>query len=331
VAVDGKVVWAEGFGEADVASHRAVTTSTEFRIGSVSKALTAACAATLVDAGKLDLDAPVQRYVPSFPVKPWPITARELGAHTGGIRHYNAREPETNKHYDSVTASLAIFARDPLLYEPKTHFFYSSFGINLLSAEIEGAAGEPFLDTMRTHVTGPLALTHTEPDKVRARIPDRTTFYVRNGDGTVSVAPEVDNSYKWASGGYLSTPRDLVRFGSALLSPGLLTPASLRLLFTEQRTRDGAGTGYGFGFELGSGRLDGHRAKHDRRWVGHRGDAVGGETSLRMWPDKRLVIALAANANAHADRKSGTYRSAELIGDVFADALVAEQAAASKP
>ena len=87
VARKGTVVWSEGFGLADVESGVPVTPLTRFRAGSVSKVLTAAGVAKLVEEGRLDLDAPVQRYVPEFPKKPWPITTRQLAAHTAGIRH----------------------------------------------------------------------------------------------------------------------------------------------------------------------------------------------------------------------------------------------------
>src|SRR6058998_493605 len=92
VSVNGKLVWSEGFGYADAARKRPVTRETQFRIGSVSKPLTATAVALLYEQGKLDLDAPVQRYVPSFPDKGHPITTRLLAGHLAGIRHYKDRE-----------------------------------------------------------------------------------------------------------------------------------------------------------------------------------------------------------------------------------------------
>src|SRR6266849_3757702 len=134
VAVDGKLVWSAAFGYADLARHAWVTRTTMFRIGSVSKPLTAVALAQLVEQGTLDLDAPVQRYVPSFPEKPCPVTTRELAGHLAGIRHYQGDEFLSNTPYPSVTAGLAIFERDSLLFEPGTRFSYSSYGFNLISA-----------------------------------------------------------------------------------------------------------------------------------------------------------------------------------------------------
>ena len=98
VAVNRQVVWSEAFGYADLAHHTPVTAETQFRIGSVSKPITATAVALLYEQGRLDLDAPVQRYVPSFPLKAYPITTRELAGHLAGIRHYQDDEFLSDRH-----------------------------------------------------------------------------------------------------------------------------------------------------------------------------------------------------------------------------------------
>ena len=116
VAVDGKIVYSEGFGYADLEQRVPIWPTTKFRIGSISKPLTAVGLMELVQAGKVDLDAPVQKYVPSFPDKGAVITVRMIGGHLGGIRHYRGDEFLIQKHYDSVLEALQIFENDPLLY-----------------------------------------------------------------------------------------------------------------------------------------------------------------------------------------------------------------------
>src|SRR5882762_11044476 len=155
VAVDGRIVWSEAFGYADLAAKRTATPATQFRIGSVSKPLTATAIAQLFETGKLDLDAPVQRYVPSFPKKGAPITTRLVGGHLAGIRHYQGDEFTLNRHFATVTEGLSIFANDTLLFPPGTRFSYSSYGFNLLGAVVEGASGENFLAYMSRHVFKP--------------------------------------------------------------------------------------------------------------------------------------------------------------------------------
>ncbi|HKE89219.1 MAG TPA: serine hydrolase domain-containing protein [Gemmatimonadales bacterium] len=289
VAVDGQLVWSAAFGYADVARHARVTRTTMFRIGSVSKPLTSTAVVQLVVGGKVDLDAPVQHYVPSFPQKPWPVTTRELAGHLAGIRHYQGNEFLLNTPYPSVTAGLAIFENDSLLFEPGRRFSYSSYGFNLISAVVEGASGEKFLAYMGAHVIRPLSLTHTAPDRVDSLIPDRTTFYDPDTvHGGFQVAPQVDNSYKWAGGGFLSSAEDLVRFASALDHPGFLPQSALDLLFTSQKTRDGQVTGYGVGWFVRTDSL-GHRR------VFHGGGSVGGTTAFGMDRDAHVAFALTSN------------------------------------
>src|SRR5881628_128166 len=288
VGVDGKVVWSEGFGYADVGRDVSVTAETQFRIGSVSKPLTAAAVALLYERGKLDLDAPVQRYIPSFPDKGYPITTRQLAGHLAGIRHYQGDEFVLNRRFASVREGLEIFERDSLLFPPGTRFSYSSYGFNLISAVIEGAAREEFLRYMTRNVFRPLHMTHTAPDRADSVMPRRTAFYVADSGSQFRAAPPVDLSYKWAGGGFLSTAEDLVKFGSALLRPGFLKAETLDLLFTSQHTSAGDPTGYGIGWFVSTDSL-GHR------WVFHGGGSVGGTTAFGLDRDSRVVVAILSN------------------------------------
>jgi len=288
VAVDGRIIWSEAFGYADLEAKRRATPETQFRIGSVSKSLTADAVAQLYEAGKLDLDAPVQRYVPTFPDKGAPITTRLLGGHLAGIRHYKGDEFTLNKPFPNVTAGLSIFQNDSLVAPPGTRFSYSTYGFNLVSAVVEGASGEPFLTYMSRHVFKPLGMKHTAPDKNDSAIVNRTRFYERTDSGQFVRAPTVDNSYKWAGGGFISTAEDLVKFGSAHLAAGYLKASSLELLFTPQHTTAGQETPYGIGWFVTTDTL-GHR------YVYHGGGSVGGTTAFGVDRDSRVVIALVTN------------------------------------
>jgi len=131
----------------------------------------------------LDLDAPVQRYVPSLPDKGHPITTRLLAGHLAGIRHYKDREFFLNRRFATVLDGLTIFQDDSLLVPPGTRFSYSSYAWNLVSAVVEGASGDDFLQYMSAHVFRPLGLTHTAPDRSDSLIPGRTQFYDRDSAG----------------------------------------------------------------------------------------------------------------------------------------------------
>ncbi len=285
VAVDGALVWAQAFGYADLATRLPVCLTTRFRIGSVSKPLTAAGLALLVERGQLNLDAPVQTYLPDFPEKGAVITTRLLAGHLSGIRNYRGREILSTKPFNSLRAGLKLFEDDPLESPPGTKFSYCSYNYNVIGAIMEAVTQQSFLDFMEKNVIGPANLAHTcadhggDPDASVAR------FYETQATGKYLMAPSVDHSYKWPAGGFLSTAEDLARFGSALLQAGLLKPASRQLLFTPQGTKDGTPTGYGIGWFV------------EPEFVHHGGDSVGGASILLLHPGSRTVVAITSNGS----------------------------------
>lgn len=285
-----EVLWSQGLGYADLTHGVIVTPLTKFRVGSVSKPIAAAAVAHLIEAGALDLDAPVQDYVPTFPEKRWPVTTRQAAGHLAGIRHYRGMENFSAIRYRSVLAGLAIFEDDSLESEPGVEYSYSSYGWNLVSAVVEGASGVPFLSYMDSVVFRPLGMRHTTADHTDSIVAHRTRFYVRGGDGRVLNAPHVDNSYKWAGGGFLSTPEDLLRFAAAHAQPGYLRRETLELLFASQRLRNGGETGYGIGWRN-------YSDARGERVVGHSGGSVGGTTILTLNRDTGLIVAIVANVS----------------------------------
>lgn len=288
VGTKEKVLWAQGFGYADLETKQPVSPQSKFRIGSVSKSLTSLAVGKLVQDGKLNLDAPVQQYVPGFPPKKYPITSRQLATHTAGIRHYGPNDGlECLKRYKSVQEGLAIFKDDSLLFKPGTAYNYSTYGYNLLSAVIEGASGTDYLSYMQAAVFAPLGMTNTSADYSDSIVVNRVRFYEHMQSRLVN-ANQVDNSYKWAGGGLLSTPSDLVKAGRALLSGNFLKPETTALLVTPQLLADGKNTNYGFGWRTGTD-------SKGRRVIHHGGTIDGGRTFLLLYPDDDLIVAITAN------------------------------------
>ena len=147
----------------DVESRTPVTPLTRFRLGALSKPLTAVAAALLHDRGRLDLDAPVQRYVPAYPKKQWMVTTRQLMGDVAGVHRIRGDNNDAmpGGHCDSVGEAVAMLADDPLLFEPGTQHRYSVWGWVLVSGVVEGAAGEPFPRFMIREVFEPLAMKRT--------------------------------------------------------------------------------------------------------------------------------------------------------------------------
>ena len=297
VAVDGKLVWAEGFGVADLEQCVPVTPKTKFRIGSTSKPLTSAAVALLYDQKRLDLDAPIQHYVPGFPDKGHIITTRQLLGHLGGIRGYTEEENSKLDRdlYRSVSESIKRFKDDPLAAPPGAKWIYSTYGYVLASAAIEGASGQDFLSFMHDKVFLPLGMQDTVADESDKVILNRARWYTVVADGSYRNAPFEDLSYKWAGGGFLSTAEDLARFGSALLKPGFLKQDTLAMIFSRQKTTDGQSTKYGLGWfihDAGDGTV---------RQFEHSGGVAGSSCWLVIYPDQGVVIAWMQNANDFRD------------------------------
>ena len=288
ILVDGEIVFSEGFGYADLENRVPMWPHTKMRIGSVSKPITSVALARLYEAGILDLDAPIQQYVPNFPEKRFPITVKQVAGHLAGIRHYRNEEFLSSRRFGTIEEGLAIFRNDTLLFEPGSRYSYSSYGWNLISAVVEGASGTSFLDYMADHVFLTLGLRHTVADYTDSLIYHRTRYYEKDGNSRVINAPYVDNSYKWAGGGFLSTAEDLVRFGDAMINSDFLKPETVALFFASQTTTDGEETGYGIGWSSGT-------TEDGRYWVGHGGGSVGGTTAFTMYPDEKIVVAVICN------------------------------------
>ena len=299
VGVGGDIVWAEGFGWADLENRVPVAPGTRFRIGHASKALTSAAVGLLLEKGRLQLGDEIQTYVPAFPRKQWRVTLRQLMGHMAGVRHYrNEVDYMPSAHCDRAAEGLRSFENDPLQFEPETQSKYSTFGWILVSAAVEAASGAPVFAFMRTQIFEPLGMADTTSDSPTEPIPDQATFYYPRMSGDPSFGPElattVDYSCFAGAGGFVSTPSDLVRFGMAVSAQGgkLLQPATVRKLQTPQALASGEETEYGLGWMVETVPLAGEPtrlASHASRTL------LGGSTSFMTFPERGLVVAVTSN------------------------------------
>lgn len=320
VSVDGETVWTEGLGYADVENRVPCTRHTVMRIGSISKPIAMTTVAKLWEDGRIDLDKPIQEYVPSFPQKtfndkPVVITLRDLVSHVSGIRHYanpnktgqpaNSRDTEfaefySTKKFKTTEEALEIFKNDPLLDQPGAAYHYTTYGWTLISAAVEGASKEPFTSHLR-RLLKTLGMSNTFLDQNEPIIYNRSRFYTRDAkSGVLHNTPLVDCSYKWAGGGLISTVDDLVRFGNAMLycaqadgarhRAGYLRPETVLRLWTPHakvhnhwdRT---AFLSYGMGWNLTeSGDKPGGCAEWPPVAAYHTGGSVGGTSALVLLP-----------------------------------------------
>ena len=329
VGIGGEIVWAEGFGWADLENRVKVEPDTRFRIGTASKVLTSAGAGLLLEKGRLKLDEKIQTYVPEFPEKQWPVTLRQLMGHLAGVRTDSGDEsPLYPHHCDRPVEALEIFSDRSLLFEPGTQYHYSSYGWILVSAAVEAAAGEPFLRFMRRQVFEPLAMEHTIADRSTATADresdpntateparDRATAYFPRFAADPRYGPDLnrDVDYSCYAGAsvFLSTPSDLVRFGMAINTGKLLQPATVQLLQTPQRLASGQETGYGLGWDLETVDLSGAQTV----MIGHDGESMGGTVaSLMTFPKQGIVVSVTSNIS-YADTAGLGLKVAQAFAD----------------
>lgn len=291
ISINGEVVWSEGFGYADLEHQQPVLAGkTRFRIGSVSKTLTSAAVGKLMDMGKLDLDETIETYVPYWPKKEYTFTVKQLAGHISGIRHYNGDEFLLAENFETVEDGIGIFKDDPLLFEPGDHYSYSSYGYNLLSAAVEGASGEDFLNFMQREVFDPLGMNSTCADKNDSIILHRASFYELSPDEEAMLnARYVNNSYKWAGGGFISTTLDLLKFGEAHMKTGFLTEETLTALTTPQVLNNGSKSYYGVGWQIGG--------EGEMYRISHGGGSIGGITDFVVYPELGIVITILSNSS----------------------------------
>ena len=292
VVQDGELVWSEGFGMADLENFVPATASTLFRLGSISKPITATAILQLSERGKLDLDAEVQRYCQAFPKKEWPITTRELLGHLGGIRHYNPDgkgdiPDDSAKHFASMEESLQIFAGDALVAKPGTKFHYSTYGYTILGCVLEGAASEKYVDYVRENVFDPAGMEETRDDNFFAVVPHRSRWYHKDKAGVVQNAGVLDSSYKIPGGGLISSTDDMARFEIAIMANKLLKPATRDLMWTPQKVTDGSQNDYALGW--------GTQKKYGLALVEHTGGQQGTSTSIILVPERHAGIVVLAN------------------------------------
>ena len=298
VGIGGEIVWAEGFGWANLEKQVPVGPAMRFEIGTASVALTSAAVGLLLDKDTLHLDTEIQTYVSEFPDKQWPVTLRQLMGHTSGVRNDAGDEEPIAEHCDRTADGLKRFADGPLRFEPGTQFRFSSYGWVLLSAAVEAAANQPFFTFMQEKVFGPLGMRDTTADATTDPVPDLATSYFPRFAADPRYGPQsperFDASCFAGAGAFLSTPSDLVRFAMAINSGKLLKPATVQLLQASQRLSSGEETGYGLGWDLETVTIAGKPT----RVVGHDGTLRGGMVSSFITvPEHGITVAVTSNTS----------------------------------
>jgi len=281
VTVGDRIVWQETYGVTNLDTKTPVRTETRFRVGSLTKLITATVLMRLVEQGRVRLDDPVSRYLPDFPHGA--ITLRQLAGHLSGIRHYGQGEFINSTHYANATDSLRKFAADPLLFLPGEKYFYSSYAYNVIGAVIERVTGKSFDAAVKVLVFDPLRMSQTS----FAGDASAAAFYDKGTSGP-QPAPPVDLSDRLPAGAVVMTARDMARLLMATSGGRFLSDAARATMFTSQKTSDGKETGVGIAWRVA---VDGQ----GRTFIHHGGAVTGGRAMVVVYPRERVAVAIVTN------------------------------------
>lgn len=293
-----KIVWAAGFGMADPEKSIPATPATVYRIGSVSKLFTDIGVMQLVEKGKLDLDAPVTDYLPSFrPKNPFgkPITLRQLMSHRSGL----LREPPIGNYFDNTGPTLSqtidSLNATELVYEPGTQTKYSNAGIGVVGRVLEVTQKELFAPYLKLAVLRPMGLEKSSFSPEPEITKNLARAFMWTPDGRVFDAPTFELGMAPAGCMY-STVADLARFIHVLFKGGegpegrVLQAETLEKMWTPQFAPPGQREGFGLGFNISE--VEG------RRCIRHGGAIYGFATELEALPGEKLGVAVATTVDA---------------------------------
>jgi CubicO group peptidase (beta-lactamase class C family) len=313
VGINGEVIWSAAVGQQNIENKIAATPETIYRIGSTSKAVTSTLAATLYESGELNLEKPIAGDIENYPNKKWSFTPRQLLSHSAGIPDYEDLRIHglystlcNCKNYKSVTESLNIFNDVKLQYEPQTAYEYTSLDYILLSAYLEDIGNDDFLKLLDQRVFQRCDMYNSFGDHSAYVKGNIASFYetknhkYRNWKTFGIIPNEIDLSYKWAGGGILSTPSDLVKMGNAILTDStFLSEETQSVFFEPQRLKSGDINPQHYALGWRSYPSYKNEKFLKEVWMVHHGGISKGSMNfLVLFPDYDMVIDASINTKA---------------------------------
>lgn len=311
VVREGQPTWFHVRGVMDTASRRPVTPDTVFRIGSLTKVLTAVAVLQLWEEGRIDLDAPANEYLRAFRLtraRPGlqPATVRHLLTHTSGVGYWRRLTdllqpgPGAGVQADRLLPLAEVYRRGlPQEIEPGTKWVYSNHAFAALGQIVEDVSGRPLATFYRERVLDPLGMEHTDLECSERVWPGLATGYVVRRRGLVPVRPtEVPAP---GSGGLYSTAEDVARFLAFLLHPGgtgVLRPTTVATMFEPHFRPDERLPGMGLGFDLGR--------ESGVRTVSKSGVVAGFLGQLALAPDQGVGVVVLTNTGGLTGQGAAT-------------------------
>ena len=291
LAKDGQIVYLHAYGNARLDPSVPAAPSMRYSIGSNSKQFTATAILLLQEQGKLSLDDKVGKFIPDL-TRANEVTIRQLLSHTSGYQDYWPQDYVMPSMLQPTTARKILdeWARKPLDFEPGTKWQYSNTNYVIAGLIVEKASGQPLLQFLQQKIFAPLNMKNVA-DIDEAKLGDTDpTGYLRYGLGPLRPAPKEGFGWLFAAGELAMSAEDLAKWDIGIIDQKLLKPASYHQFETEVLLKNGLGTNYGLGVDIGS--EFGHRS------VSHTGEVSGFTSKNAVFPDDRVAVIVLTNQDA---------------------------------
>jgi len=298
------VVFSHGYGVADVETSAPVTPDMLFRLGSTTKMFTATALVGLAVEGKVDLDAPVSKYISGLDPAIGKLTANQLLSHTSGLRD---EAPMFGSHDETALGNGIHAWKAEFLFAPPGRIYsYSNPGFWLAGYLAETIAGQPYADVIAERIFTPLGMKRSTLRPTMAMTwPLAQGHEVGESGKPEVIRPAADNAASWPAGSIFSSASDLARFVSAFMNGGL-PPKVIALMSSPHANIPGSEDRYGYGLRLSVNR--------GVKWVEHGGSRAGYGSTIRMAPDRKFAVVIVANRSGSGMPKLADVISEEMLG-----------------
>ncbi|MEH6421183.1 serine hydrolase domain-containing protein [Pseudomonas sp. CGJS7] len=301
---DGKPLLRRGYGMAVLETGEAATPLSNYRLASVTKQFTAAAILLLAQDGKLSLDDPIKRWLPTLPRSADAITIRQILSHTSGLIDYEDVMGEGfdagDKQMHDLDVLRVLETQDRGYFAPGKGYRYSNSGYALLALTVQRASGQSFADFLRERIFRPLGMNDTVAyERGVSEVTHRAYGYSFE-NGAWSRTDQSSTSAVLGDGGIYSSIDDLARWDAALYDDRLLSEQSRKLAFSAHTPTDVAEVEYGYGWRITGETL----------W--HSGETMGFRNVIVRWPRRHLTVVMLTNRN-----DPEPYRLALRIADLY--------------
>ncbi len=288
VLKDGQPAFRRSYGLAVFEDRTAVTPASNFRLASVSKQFTAAAILLLAEDGKLSIDDPLKKWLPSLPAVADSMTLRQLLSHTSGLIDYeDLMNPADTRQVHDIDVLQLLEKENRTYFTPGSDYRYSNGGYALLALVVGKASGSDFASFLRQRIFLPLGMTNSYAHQEGIDdVPNRAYGYSEI-DGRWQRTDQSTTSAVLGDGGIYSSIDDLAKWDAALYDERLLSRRSLQLAFSPAtKTNEPDVPHYGFGWRING----------DALW--HSGESIGFRNVIVRYPKQKLTVIVLTNRNA---------------------------------